>query len=424
MEENKTYYKQSGKFSPVGAALMLLATAVCGGALFWVYMLFAGWCTIIYLNIFAALAVSVALGYVGGKIVKAFKMRNTLVAMICTIVGFLIATYFKWALYDYNDLKKYGYDLMKDQSAWEYYYEISTMFDGADPDSFEEYYNAYHELNAYDCFGYDGDDSDFTAEDIADMKNQSVWEFLEFDKLLGKDLETAKESFSKSQTMNAYEYTYEYRTGYEKIGLFDILTSPSDLWKDIKGINEEGRWSFKSSHSSADNGTLVNGVMLWIVWGGELIALAAFLFASVYQKSKEPFIESEDEWAEYKDTRSAYKFYAPANAKQFKAEMEQNPYALFNYVMEGSQYQSSYMCIDCYVSKLGNENYISAYQMTINPRNKNPDSKTLFKYLYVDGEFMSRLYSQAAPGNDRDASHAADGQQAAAEPRTEEQQNI
>lgn len=421
MEENKTYYKQSGKFSPAGAVLMLLATAVCGVALFWVYMLFNGWCTIIYLNIFAALAVSVALGYVGGKIVKAFKMRNTLVAMICTIVGFLIATYFKWALYDYNDLKKYGYDLMKDQSAWEYYIELSTMFEDTDSDSFEEYYDFYHELNAYDFFSYDGDDSDFTAKDIEDMKKQSVWEFLEFDKLLGKNLETAKESLSKSKTMNAYDYTYEYKTGYEKIGFFDILTSPSDLWNDIKGINEEGRWSFKSSHSSRDNGTLVNGTILWIVWGGELIALAAFLFASVYQKSKEPFIESEDEWAEYKDTKSVFKFYAPANAKQFKAEMEQNPYSLFNYVIDGNQYQTSYMSIECYVSKLGNENYISAYQMTINPKNKNPNSKTLFKYLFVDGDFISRLYSQFTPGNAQKVPHPADEQQASAEPQTEEQ---
>ena len=105
MGEN-THYKESGKFSPAGAVLMVLATAVCGGALFWLYLLFEGWCTIIYLNVFAAVAVSFALGFVGGKIVKAFKMRNTVVAVACAVVGFLLATYFKWALYDYNDLKK------------------------------------------------------------------------------------------------------------------------------------------------------------------------------------------------------------------------------------------------------------------------------------------------------------------------------
>ena len=33
--------------------LMVLATAVCGGLLFWLYLLFEGWCTIIYLNVIA-----------------------------------------------------------------------------------------------------------------------------------------------------------------------------------------------------------------------------------------------------------------------------------------------------------------------------------------------------------------------------------
>lgn len=56
MGEHK-HYKESGKFSPVGAVLMVLATAVCGGLLFWLYLLFEGWCTIIYLNVIAAIAV-------------------------------------------------------------------------------------------------------------------------------------------------------------------------------------------------------------------------------------------------------------------------------------------------------------------------------------------------------------------------------
>lgn len=38
MGEHK-HYKESGKFSPVGAVLMVLATAVCGGLLFWLYLL-------------------------------------------------------------------------------------------------------------------------------------------------------------------------------------------------------------------------------------------------------------------------------------------------------------------------------------------------------------------------------------------------
>ena len=153
MGEHK-HYKESGKFSPVGAVLMVLATAVCGGLLFWLYLLFEGWCTIIYLNVIAAIAVSCALGFVGGKIVRAFKMRNTVVAVACAVVGFLFASYFKWALYDYNDLKKYGYELMGEYTAYDYYDELNMLFD-ENTDGFGDYYDFYHQTKAYDLFSND-----------------------------------------------------------------------------------------------------------------------------------------------------------------------------------------------------------------------------------------------------------------------------
>ena len=194
--------------------------------------------------------------------------------------------------------------------------------------------------------------------------------------------------------MNAYDYTYDYRD-YDKTGLFDIIAHPSDLWNDIKSINKEGRWSYKSSHSSRDNGSLVNGTILWIVWGSEFILLLAFLVGGVRIKSKDPFIESEDDWAEYKNLKGAYKFMVPEDIKSFKTSMEQSPYTLFDYQTAVTQFLPTYMVIDCYVSKSGNENYLTVYQQTINPKNKNPDTKVLVNKLFVDGDFMNRLYSLA-----------------------------
>ena len=242
MGEHK-HYKESGKFSPVGAVLMVLATAVCGGLLFWLYLLFEGGCTIIYLNVIAAIAVSCALGFVGGKIVRAFKMRNTVVAVACAVVGFLFASYFKWALYDYNDLKKYGYELMSEYTAYDYYDELNMLFD-ENTDGFGDYYDFYHQTKAYDLFSNDST-GDFADKDIATMQKKSVWQFFELDKLLGKDKKSAQKSLEKSYTMNAYDYTYDYRD-YDKTGLFDIIAHPSDLWNDIKSINKEGRWSYNS----------------------------------------------------------------------------------------------------------------------------------------------------------------------------------
>ena len=139
----------------------------------------------------------------------------------------------------------------------------------------------------------------------------------------------------------------------------------------------------------------MNGTILWIVWGSEFILLLAFLVGGVRIKSKEPFIESEDDWAEYKNLKGAYKFMVPEDIKSFKTSMEQSPYTLFDYQTAVTQFLPTYMVIDCYVSKSGNENYLTVYQQTINPKNKNPDTKVLVNKLFVDGDFMNRLYSLA-----------------------------
>lgn len=83
----------------------------------------------------------------------------------------------------------------------------------------------------------------------------------------------------------------------------------------------------------------------------------------------------------------------PEDIKSFKVSMEQSPYTLFDYQTAVTQFLPTYMVIDCYVSKSGNENYLTVYQQTINPKNKNPDTKVLVKNLFVDGDFMNRLYS-------------------------------
>ena len=88
----------------------------------------------------------------------------------------------------------------------------------------------------------------------------------------------------------------------------------------------------------------------------------------------------------------------PEDIKSFKASMEQSPYTLFDYQTAVNQFLPTYMVIDCYVSKSGNENYLTVYLHTINPKNKNSDAKVLVNIvtnLFVDGDFMNRLYSLA-----------------------------
>ncbi len=54
-----------------------------------------------------------------------------------------------------------------------------------------------------------------------------------------------RKAFEKSYTMNAYDYTYDYRDYDKNRTFFDIIAHPSDLWNDIKSINKEGRWSLQ-----------------------------------------------------------------------------------------------------------------------------------------------------------------------------------
>ena len=68
-DENK-YYKESGKFSPVGAVLITLATAALGTGLFFLYILFNGWCTFIYLNVIAAFGAAAIMGFVVSRILQ------------------------------------------------------------------------------------------------------------------------------------------------------------------------------------------------------------------------------------------------------------------------------------------------------------------------------------------------------------------
>lgn len=63
--------------------------------------------------------------------------------------------------------------------------------------------------------------------------------------------------------------------------------------------------------------------------GQRFILLLAFLVGGVRLKSKEPFIESEDDWAEYKNLKGAYKFMVPEDIKSFKVSMGAKPLHAF-----------------------------------------------------------------------------------------------
>lgn len=385
------FYKQSGKFSVVGVILIMVSTFIIGSALFAVYQLFDNWCSLIYFVMLAAIGVSILLGLMVGKIIKIFKIRNTLIAVLFCLIGFLGATYFKWAFYDYLDLKKYYYSEMEKITA-DAFYDFDTYF--ADNDSIDNSYELLHSLTVAD------------AKSAGELKNadpkydnKTLWEFADYDKLLGNTKSEVKTSLSKAKTMNAFDFTYNYRNAYEYRGLMQIVSSPSDLWKDIKQINSEGRWSFRSSHShysSTTNPQLVSGGILWFVWGAEFLLLGFMLISNVIKQSSEPFIESENDWALHSTGIRHFAFPNYSN-KNVKTMIESDPYSLLNYsVLQTELLPSSYISTEIWKSRAEDEFYVSFVKTTVNKK-KQTKKTYLLTYLATDKDFVTQLETPFLP---------------------------
>lgn len=394
MKENtqSVYYKQSGKFSIAGVLLIMVSTFVIGSALFAVYQLFDNWCSYIYFVLFAAIGVSVLLGLIVGKIIKIFKIRNTLIAIIFCLIGFLGATYFKWAFYDYLDLKKYYYSEMQKTTANKFY-EFDTYF--SNDQALDTSYNFLHSLTVADAKA---------AGELksADSKSddETLWEFADYDKLLGKTKDEVKTSLAKAKTMNAFDFTYDYRNAYEYRGLTQIILSPSDLWTDIKQINKEGRWSFRSSnhysYSSTTNPQRVNGGILWFVWAAEFVLLAFFLISNVVKKTSEPFIETENDWALFSHGVRLFAFPNCSN-KETKNMIISNPYSLLSYsIPQNDLLPSAYLSTEIWKSRAEDEFYVSFIKTEINKK-KQSRKTYLVTFLQVDKDFVSQLETPFLP---------------------------
>lgn len=101
----ETTYRPSGKFTPAGAIVLFLATAVAGSILSFIYLKLVSWIPFVYLNILLAAGFGVAIAYVAKLIIRKMKIRNVAAVLVAVLLGGLLFTYVKWAMYDYNDGK-------------------------------------------------------------------------------------------------------------------------------------------------------------------------------------------------------------------------------------------------------------------------------------------------------------------------------
>jgi len=96
---NSLYYKESGKFSPIGVVTTIGGSALVALVLGAIYAYATWYIPIIYLNALLTAALGFGIGLSAGWLAKAGKIRNTWLMMFLGIVAGLLALYFQWVFW-------------------------------------------------------------------------------------------------------------------------------------------------------------------------------------------------------------------------------------------------------------------------------------------------------------------------------------
>lgn len=414
-----TTYKSKKGLMPLGILAIALAVGVAGSLLSFVYLKINEISPSAYLCIALALLFGCAMGYIAYVLIKAMKIHSKSSALIGVIIGCLIFTIFKWALYAKWDTEKYY---------WEYYaqddddYSVSAfaytefMYDFCDEDgellsdkqlkkavkdlqktSTYDYYEDYYEggVNQYIVDYYSYYKETLSKEDL---KNTSAFDnFYKYFVIPGKEIECIKNAYD----MDNEEYFGEYLPSEHSV--MSYIAHPSDFWNKIKDVNEVGRWTINNYSSSyysatgAKQNDNYKGVILWIVWIGEIFFICLPAIIITCNRAKMPFIESENEWAT-KNASDGFLLKAPVNPNTVGKMFQANPNSIFQYehLLSRPAGQTQYISVELYHSKFYDECYMSLFLTRLvqaNKRSKPQLKKScVAKYVAVDKDFITRFY--------------------------------
>ena len=428
-------YKPSNTFSFVGFILMFVSMLISGALLSWLYVVLQAVIPFIYLCILITIGFGAAIGGIGAIFVKVYKIRHPGLAIAATLIAMFFVYIFHWCVYVSRDYDKNVYDYMKTQNAANYY--IGASDSEIEADGYETII-AYLKNTSITRLTFTSREKEyFTSKQESNYKKGvSVWDFYEFDKVLGTTNEEAVASLKAMKGKNAYTFYYEYRN-QPKHTIGYLLVHPGDLWEDIRDINKVGRWTMRSSRSSFSsnrNSTTnnnVNGIMLWITWFGELLLMFIPAAAIVYYKAATPFIEQDNDWALTDKPRLSFKFIDPypgnnSGEKQFKTIFMNDIDSLFSLqplMPQMGQLNTMYIVSYCH-SRNYSENYLSINHIRItNAKNNQRATSNIVKNVLVDADYIATLHGMfnyavpaGCPGTNRFAQ-----QQAQAEPQPQQQ---
>jgi hypothetical protein len=90
-------YRHSGRFTPQGIVLPLLAAAVLGFPLGLLYAYLLRWIPFVYINVLATFGYGLVFGWLTLRLLKSGRVRNTAIAIAVGTLAGLIAVYSEWS---------------------------------------------------------------------------------------------------------------------------------------------------------------------------------------------------------------------------------------------------------------------------------------------------------------------------------------
>lgn len=399
-------YKSRKGIMPLGLLAIAVAVGIAGCLLSFVYLKINEVCPSVYLCILIAFGFGAAMGGIAYFLIKVMKIRSKTTALLGVLIGCLVFTVFKWALYVQWDNEKI---FKKIPSAWEYCefycdftydgnvtsepveeevveYVISAMKEMTATEYLEEYYVGGTSAYIKDIKEYNG--TTVTEKELEKV-DSFTWFYGDFVKK-GKEAESILNSYE----MDTDEY-FEYIGKYPDV--LYLITHPAEFFDNIKFINGYGRWTVGSSSSSITNANSgknnnVKGIMLWIVWIGEIFVICIPAIVIACKRAEKPFIEFENEWATLNES-DGFMLKAPTVPAAAATAFKGNPECIFTYEhLLARPGNAPYVKLKLYHSKQYDENYASLCLYTFVPKNKKHAEKDLVKYVTVSKDFVYRFF--------------------------------
>ena len=379
-------YKPSNTFSFGGFILMFISMLVAGALLSWLYVILQAVIPLIYLCVLITIGFGAAIGGIGAVFVKVYKIRHPGLAIAATMIAMFFVYIFHWCVYVARDYDKYSYDEMKSERASEYFLGITDA-----------------QLNSAKISG-----EELAANFMTTYKQHKIpiWEYYDYDKVLGKTTSEVAKSLENIKGKNAYDFYINYRN-QPKHSIGYLLVHPGDLFSDICDINSVGRWtmrssrhSFSSSSRSSTTNNNVNGILLWLTWLGEMALMFIPAAAIVSARAGSPFIEQDNDWAITDKPSLSFKFVDPfpgnANGeKQFKAAFMNDIDSLFSLqplLAQMGSLNTFYTATYCH-SKFYTENYLTIQHTRVtNVRNNQRTVTNIVKKVRVDADYIATLH--------------------------------